>query len=92
MQAEIDKYKNRERPIFEPDLYKWIIITIRNYAKRRDVKGYESTQDLPEVDTDARNVRERIKGLGALDEDVIEITDSDCNFERLSHLLVELDE
>ena len=95
MQAEILKFKNRERLIFEPDIYKWIIITIRDYARRRRVKGYKEYIDLPEVDIDARNVKERIKGLGARDEDIIEITGNtgnDCDFERLSHLFVELNE
>ena len=40
-------------------------------------------------------MKERIKGLGARDEDIIEITGNtgnDCDFERLSHLFVELNE
>ena len=46
--------------------------------------------DLPEVDKDARNVREGIKRLGALDEDIILI--ENCDFKRLSDLFAELDE
>ena len=43
--------------------------------------------DLPPVDFDARVVREGIKRLGALDEDIIQITDDDCDFDRLGNLL-----
>ena len=73
----------RENPIFKPDINRWIIITIKEYRKLRDVRGYSGMNDLLHVDNDAINVIEGIKRLGALDEDILQITDDDCTFERL---------
>ena len=83
MEAQIAKFKMRENPIFKPDIYRWIIITTKDYRKLRDVRGFLGMYDLPYVDNDAINVREGIKRLGALDEDILQITDDDCTFERL---------
>ena len=83
MSAEIVKLKYRERPIFKPDHFKWIIITIKNYDKLRSIPCFSRYNDLPPVDFDARVVREGIKRLGALDEDIIQITDDDCHYDRL---------
>jgi len=40
MKAEIVKLKYRERPIFKPDQFKWIIITIKNYDKLRQIPEF----------------------------------------------------
>ena len=80
----------RENPIFKPDINRWIIITIKDYRKLRDVRGFFGMHDLPYVDNDAINVREGIKRLGALDEDILEITDDECTFERLKSLFKDL--
>ena len=80
----------RENSIFKPDIYRWIIIAIKDYRKLRDVRGFLGMYDLPYVDNDAINVREGIKRLGALDEDILEITDDECTFERLIILFQDL--
>ena len=92
MKTKMRKLEERESPIFEPDIYKWIIITIKDYRKRREVGGYFGMSDLPYVENDAINVREGIKKLGALDKDILQITDNDCNFNRLVELFNDLNE
>ena len=42
--------EGRAGNIFTPDLFKWIIITNKNYDKRRLVRGYLEMDDLPAVD------------------------------------------
>ena len=79
----IKKFEVRANKIFIPDLFKWVIITIKKYDERRKVSGYFGMADLTAVDKDARKVRRGIKGLGALDEEIIEITDDDCDYKRL---------
>ena len=88
MQSEIDKLKIRANEIFTPDLFKWIIVSNRTYDKRRLVSGYGGMADLPAVDEDARCVREGIKRLGALDDDIILI--ENCDFTRLKDLFADL--
>ena len=84
MQAEIDGFKTTANDIFTPDLFKWIIIKNKIYEKRRLMNGFAGMANLPAVDNDAINVRNGVKGLGALDEDIIEI--ADCDFTDLAKL------
>ena len=88
MQAEIDRLKTTANDIFTPDLFKWIIIKNKIYDKRRGMSGFGGMEDLPAVDIDAINVRNGVKGLGALDEDIIEI--ADCDFTDLAKLFAVL--
>jgi len=90
MKTQMRKLEMRESPIFKPDIYKWIIITIKDYRKRRKVAGYFSMYDLPYVKDDAINVRKGIIKLGAHNKDILQITDDECTFERLNKLFADL--
>jgi len=50
---------------------KWIIIYNRDYSELRKRDKCDKFADLPDVDTDAVNIKRGIKGLGARDEDIV---------------------
>ena len=50
---------------FRPHYYKWVIVKNKRYDQLRTYEGFEKFQDIEQVDQDAMNVLEGIKGFGA---------------------------
>ena len=50
---------------FVPTKKIFVIIANRHYDEKRKIKGFENFDDIPEVDEDAINVKNGLKGLGA---------------------------
>ena len=62
-----------------PHHFKWVLIKNRTYDHMRSFNGYAGFADIPQVDTDAANVKQGLIEMGQRELDIVIIEDADFN-------------